>query len=134
MMDKLKRCADIPFAYAPYSFEMEPGRHDLLFGDELEEGMIVLVSDPNLRRDPLDKIRAEKPGYYGPTWDAVDEYNLIKTSCWCRVTKLQRMGRVISFIGLYADGTKKVRTYHQTIGWFVQLEKGNKNDLYSVQQ
>lgn len=125
-MDDIERCADIPFAYAPYDFEMTPGMHDLIFGDQIKEGQIVLISDRTFRVDPVRKIRSENKddipfGERAPIWTTHDEMLLNEATLWCRVTNLRQDYDLVIFVGLYADGTKAVRKYHKTYGWYIQL-------------
>jgi hypothetical protein len=80
---------------------------DLLFGDELVNGMVVLFAESYLREsvepDPL-------PG-------KLDSLRVV--SRWCTVTKIRHRGNTVSFIGEYEDGTKRARSYGTSWGWLV---------------
>lgn len=86
----------IPDEVCGDDYVMDPATVDLLpDGTYLREGMVVLS----------DWSR----------WDG-------KTNRWARVTHLRRPGHLVSFIAVYADGTKTKRSYASDYAWFVRLD------------
>ena len=90
-------------------YEMNPESEDLLAGDELENGLIVLIEDSMVREDAS---RAE--------FDAYAMKRLRENNQWCRVTSLRRHGDLVSFVGVYEDGVKRPRTFNQSYYWIVK--------------
>ena len=102
--------------FAPFDYVMNPETDDLIRGDKLREGMIVLLEGCRMRQDPKN---------FETTDSAYNRQKALETSRWCTVTDIQTRsgdGRVMSFIGLYADGTKFERTYNEFFCWFVKLD------------
>ena len=86
------------------AYKMNPKEDEILFGTELEEGMWVLLEFPNLR-SPHGK----------------DEDDQIRAQCFRQVTRLQRSGDQVVFIGRWVDGYAAVHKYHATYyGWIVK--------------
>lgn len=97
---------------------MDPETEDLLFADELQNGMMVLVESVHRHNDidPRDKSGCQ----------------LRKANRWCEVTKLRigtEMGsngilrnKTVSFIGRYSDGDLQVRTYGAETGFVVKKD------------
>lgn len=87
---------------------------DIVFGQDLRDGMFVLLED-DLMRQHLDSI--------GGDYDRAraDEMNR-----WCEVTRLRVIPRpecaspLVKFVGVYPDGTMRVRTYDASYGWIVK--------------
>ena len=98
--------------FAPIDYVMDPAMEDLIRGSELEEGMVVLVEDHLVRGDPEDlkMVSLHKSNVR----------RIFETSRWCMVTKLEQ-GNVMSFIGVYGDGTKIHRQYSDRYCWFVKF-------------
>lgn len=114
----------IPSEYVPVDFAMDPVTDDLIFGDELEVGMVVLVEDLVTRetRDPnkhYDGVSDEHMAYIRAKAD--------ETARWCRIVRLRKDGEIITFVGLYSDGTKRTRTYNQAYAWFVKKNTINNS-------
>jgi hypothetical protein len=82
---------------------------DVIFGDQLEEGMIVILT-PQLRSSDDAKFSDDQKIREG----------LLEKNRWCEVTNLRPMGSDIYFIGLYADAQKMVRYCGVNIGWVVK--------------
>jgi hypothetical protein len=103
--------SQIPSEYAPKDYLMDPTTDELVAGDELEDGMIVLFEDTVLRPDPQRGISSP--------YDAVA---LKERARWCKITRLRRLenSQVISFVGLYADGVKMSRTFNESWYWIVK--------------
>lgn len=109
---------NIPAAYVPKAYEMNPKTDDLISGFDLEDGMIVLIEGSIMREDPR---RAN--GTWPQESEVANDYAKIRareTARWCKVTKYLRMGPICSFIGLYADGTKISRQYNEFFYWIVK--------------
>jgi hypothetical protein len=98
--------------YAPLDYLMDPSTDDLIRGDELKEGMVVLIEDVVVRNDP-QKLGADGTSTY-------DTLRIYETARWCLVTKLH-LGQIISFVGVYGDGTKMSRSYNHSFFWFVKI-------------
>jgi hypothetical protein len=97
-------------------YSMDPETEDLIFGSQLQNGMVVLVEDPMLRGDPSKTH---------PT--PADERHVRQANRWAEVTERRRMGTRsgevhIRFIAVYADGTKAARVYLDTIAWLVKKD------------
>src|SRR5262249_40378719 len=71
-------------------YQMNPAEDYLAFGDELEDGMLVLREDISARN------RA---------WPSEDEF--LRGQRFCRVPRLRCTGDHIAFIGVYVDGQQK---------------------------
>lgn len=102
---------EIPAEMVDVSFSMNPVTDDLIRGDKLEEGMIVLLED-SMFRVPLKKPESE-----------LYDFEVVKRrqgQRWCRVTDLRNHHNLTSFVGLYADSTKEARTYNENYYWFVK--------------
>lgn len=79
----------------------------ILFGNELENGMRVLIEDKIFRG-----------------WESVPGESARIAECneWCEVTRLSRKNDIVRFVGIYDDGTMRVRTYANELGWIVKLD------------
>lgn len=116
---------DIPAEFVSVDWVMDPQTEDLIPGDQLQNGMIVLVSssvvgEPRVTRS-LDK--ATNP---------YEVHRAYRTNRWCRVTNLHRNGyadEIISFIGVYADGTKFDHQYNVEYNWYVKKDSIPENDI-----
>jgi hypothetical protein len=121
---------DIPVGTVPLSYIMDPETDDLLDGSELKNGMIVLIESVSMRENPEGTVRV-----FGMPTEALieipdevkamlkspySEVRIQETSRWCRVTRLKVYDNIDSFIGLYADGTKMSRQYHEHYYWLVK--------------
>lgn len=109
--------------FEPMDYVMNPETDDLIRGDKLREGMIVLLESVSMRRD------AEN--FADPKTRPYDRQRSLETSRWCTVTDMHTSsgdGRVMSFIGLYADGTKFERMYNESFCWFVKLDSIPKEE------
>lgn len=120
-----------------YAHVMDPSTEDLIYGIDLQEGMVVLVEKHNNFDKPSDLEREER---YDGEHDRLRK-SLNEEARWCTVTKLRQDRRwetteedygfsnksreiapLTRFIGVYEDGTKVTRTYDSTYGWFVKLD------------
>jgi len=103
--------------YAPLDYDMDPEFDDLIRGDELQDGMIVLIEE--MREDPSRLLHDEEHPYVLK--------RIRETARWCTVTKLRFVpypdaGQLVEFIGVYADGTKASRRYNESWFWFVKKD------------
>lgn len=109
--------------YTPMHYDMNPQTEDLISsGDKLENGMVVLL-ESSLVKESLSALG--RPGLGS-------EYalnRLKENNRWCEVTELQvtpRYGEtnspLISFVAVYADGTKRKRSYDASYAWFVKKD------------
>jgi hypothetical protein len=85
---------------------------DIVFGKNLRDGMIVLLEDTLLRAD-IDSIRSN-----------YDQARADEVNRWCEVTRLETIptgyGSLVSFVGVYPDGTQRVRRYSADYAWIVK--------------
>lgn len=91
--------------------------HELVTGDHLMEGMIVVVEDKMIRRNPNvlspeypDRARGFVPSEY-------DRASVEEQSRWALVTDLDKRGEIIKFTAIYSDGTMRSRSYNKSIKW-----------------
>lgn len=109
-------------------YVMDPEFEDLLPGGmDLKEGMVVLIGDSTHRMDIPHAIL--KGGWFLES--------ARKDNRWCTVTNLEvethheydrRTGElvrsfpVVTFIGVYGDGTKYKRSFDMNIPWLVKKD------------
>jgi len=105
----------IPKGFASKNFIMDPATDDMIYGSELEEGMIVLMGDSLIREDPAQFFQTPEEERSEYT-----ENRLRQSARWCRVTKLRYHGHIVQFIGVYEDGTKVSRSYANSYAWYVK--------------
>lgn len=107
----------IPADLVYRGFQMNPSTDDLIFGDELKVGMVVLFEDELLRTDPSREQGPNSDGY----WTA----HILEQSRWCKVEKIRAHSQndeIVQFVALYADGTKRKRTYNKSYAWYVKKD------------
>ena len=99
---------EIPADLVDRTFVMNPKTEDIVYGENLKDGMIVLFED-NIMSKSIEGLTDEDY-----SWMSV-----IETQRWCRITHLRRSpgSPILKFIGVYADGTKRVRTYNEDWAW-----------------
>jgi len=101
----------IPRGFVGRDYIMRPGFEDVVRGSKLKNGMVVLYEDPVFRRDPEERHEAS----------AMTLNHILMTSRWCEVTDFVQMRPdLISFVGLYADGTKISRTCNRSLYFYVK--------------
>lgn len=110
MTDTTPSSIVIPDGFAPRVYLLDPDTEDLIFGDQLTEGMVVLLEDSLLRHD-ADDIQSQAP---------ITRAKTLETARWCRVDAVRRNGHIVAFIGEYADGSKLRRSYANHYAWFVK--------------
>lgn len=106
-----KKLSSIPSAFVPLQYMNDPETEDLIFGDRLKSGMVVLLEDTLLRADP-DR--------YG-TSDTHDQIRIQETARWCRIVDIRYSGNMVTMICEYNDGSKRLRSYNISFAWFVKL-------------
>lgn len=108
---------DIQPEFVSKFYGMDPEVDDLLpDGTYLRNGMVVLVEDPLIR---ADEERA------GDRWERP---RLLECNRWCEVSCLTVIPRhgmgtsspLVSFVGVYPDGTKRKRQYDASYAWLVR--------------
>ena len=97
--------------FVPIDYMMDPATEDLFRGSDLQEGMVVLIEDHMVREDPSN---LNKEGMSPYSIRRIQE-----ASRWCMITELQ-LGNIMSFIGVYGDGTKMSRMYSDRYFWLVK--------------
>lgn len=100
----------IPAVSVPINYLNDPKTESIIFGDELVEGMVVVLEDILFRANP-------------DASDSTDPYEQRKihdTALWCKVTRLRRRYESITFVGEYADGSEVVRKYDTSHSWYVK--------------
>jgi hypothetical protein len=99
---------DVPEQFVDRGYEMDPALEDIWFGDELHTGMVVLLEDGLIREDR-------------PRDDSYARARFRETARWCKIERFRPVNDgIISFVAVYADGTKRVRTYNKSYAWFVK--------------
>ena len=117
-IDTVEEPVESPEGLVPLYYVMDPKTEDLVYGDELRDGDIVLI-ESGLVRFSIPK-----------NWAEVREHERVKTlenSRWCVITKLRRTpsygdhNSILNFIGVYDDGTKMSRSFSESYAWFRKL-------------
>lgn len=118
---------DIPVETVPIGYIMSPEIDDVIDGSDFIQGMIVLLEDPSMRQNPEPRVRPE--GMPEAVFALMDSpyaaRRILETSRWCKVTKIRVYDDIVGFIGLYGDGTKMARSYHQSHYWLVKKSSVN---------
>jgi hypothetical protein len=104
-------------------YTFDPKTEDMLYGEELKEGMVVLADQGNRSIDESSSSFAKE------------------RNRWCEVSKLRYDDNTKSFyfMGLYIDGQKVVRISEAYQGWLVKLdvieskEKNSKDSFTNYQ-
>lgn len=81
---------------------------EILYGHELQNGDRVLIEDSLNRYDPDSVVPAFKD-------------QAMITNRWCKVTRLEKKGSTVKFVGLYDNGDMVVREYSKSFAWIVKL-------------
>lgn len=105
----------IPVNFVPMDYQAHSDTEKIVRGRDLEEGDVILVADSVFRENP------NRPDAYN------NEYirdRLYTKSRWCRVTQLEKktayQQSLISYIGVYADGSISSHTYNESIYFIVK--------------
>lgn len=98
-------------SYIPKYYVMDPNTEDVLMGDQIEEGMVVVIEDPEARTDVSRELTAYA------------EHNANKNNRFCTVTKISCVDGInIRFIGVYSGGVKIARHTSSEVSWIVKLQ------------
>jgi hypothetical protein len=111
--------------FVPKSYRMDPETEDVLYGEKLRDGMIVLYADDN-RRESIPHIQK-----YG-TDDGLA--NALLYNRWVTVSDLGKFDENLTFIGVYSDGTKKQHTFHPKKAWYVKLDSIPEEDPLAAEE
>lgn len=109
-------------AFVAKFYEMDPDVDDLLpDGTHLRNGMVVLIEESLVR---ADETRCD---------DRWERPRLLEANRWCEVSYLtvtpryddsgfhcREISPLISFVGVYPDGTKRKRQYDASYAWLVR--------------
>ncbi len=123
--------SEIPGGFFGADFLSNPHAEELIRGEDLRNGMVVLTAEPLLRGD------IEASGFLG------DHYRqtALEGGRWCRVSDLRTKpryesvaapggfmtnervlaGMVVDFFAEYSDGSKRHRKLSTDHAWYVQL-------------
>lgn len=105
-------------------YEMNPEIEDLVLSSNLQNNMIVLIEDPDLRQD-ISEIRYEsRPHVNGPQQN-INPDVLVRARMmnrWSKVTELVVTDKYIVFIAIYEDDARRVRVNDLTTGWIVKKD------------
>lgn len=113
----------------PKYYTMDPMTEDIVLGTELlANGMRVLINDSSKRytfEDVNTCVESSKEMF---------EERLLTMSRWCTVSKLQvhTDNASVRFVGIYEDGTKRVRTYHRQEPWLVKID--SMSDVFNEEK
>lgn len=100
----------------PVDYLYDPMHEDIRYGDELSEGMVVLLADDE-GREAIDKMLLDS-SILGR--DA--RLKAITNNRWCRVYNIRLLDDGIVFLGLYSDGRKIARASTNLMTWVVRLD------------
>lgn len=104
---------EIPSELVPQFYEMDPETEDLLFdGTLLQPGMVVLIEAPELRM-PLEFADAAP---LAPEQMDVAKLN----NRWTKIVIAEIHSGDVSFIGEFADGTRRKRSTPVRYAWLVK--------------
>lgn len=100
--------------FVPKYYVMDPETEEIVFdGTCLENGMVVLIANPN------ERARPETDWSRDWSLDRLNECNR-----WCKVSKVTVFPEinVVHFIGTYEDGTQRKRKYSIDESWIVKKD------------
>lgn len=92
-------------------YRMNPAEEDIIPGRDLRNGMTVLIEDQMAREHVREGLLRED----------YTRSRALKANRWCLVTKLQRRGDILSFVGVYDEGEQISRQYNDAYHWIVKL-------------
>lgn len=90
-------------------YNMDHTTEDILRGEHLKDGMVVLIEEPTYREDLGRNL-------YTHQVHAARAMNR-----WCTVTRLKIDESQVWFVGIYGDGSKMSRSNSINAGWLVKL-------------
>ena len=102
--------------FRPFDVETE----EMLYGEELENGMVVLIET----RCRIDNVLSESEVELTP----MGKHDVLTLNRWCRISKIRKPDEntpdrnrgAISFMGVYADDTQEIRHSGIHTGWVVK--------------
>jgi hypothetical protein len=109
----------VPSDYVPLTFAPILGHHQLITGDLLVEGLIVVIEDSTVRGNPNDLSPENPERARGFVPSEYDRARLEENARWAIVTNPQRDGSIITFDAIYSDGTIRTRRYNKSYRWVV---------------
>lgn len=89
----------------PQNYQYDPETEDLIYGDQLREGMVVLA-DVHGRADENDPWKTRE---------------LLVKNRWCEVTN-KRSDDCVYFLGLYDNSVKALRTSARSQSWIIKKD------------
>lgn len=101
----------------PKYYKMNPETDDLVFGERLLDGMVILAESFIDRVDLADQAAIEHGDSPRSTMQ------MLKHNRWCRVTDLEYLGGGnLKFIGVYEDFTKFSHVISTEKAWIVRKD------------
>lgn len=95
----------------PQYYRMDPETEDMLTGDEILDGMVVLIGDSSCRAEVNQYSKGERFAEF-----------LLERNRWCTVTKRVYRESFISFIGVYEGGEMFQRVFGVGKAWLVKKD------------
>lgn len=90
-------------------YQMNPDEDELFLGSSrLENGMKVLCEKDSERMRPEEPLT---------DWQLAQA---LERNRWCVISDLQNISGKIRFVGVYEDGTKRIRAYQAEESWYVK--------------
>lgn len=109
----------------PKNYKMDPETEDLIYADDLENGMRVLVAEGRLREDVAHDVNNSL---------------ILVRNRWCTVKRFRAEETGMYFIGVHDDGDMCIRQAAPTQGWLVKKdsipvhdEETDESDFVRVQ-
>jgi len=117
----------IPSDYVPHTFAPILGTHLLVSGDQLANGMVVVLEDVTQRANPNDISPENERRKEGFVPSEYDRRRVEETARWALVTDVKTKhnrpdSRIVKFTAIYSDGTMRDRTYNVDYKWAVLTE------------
>lgn len=110
----------IPSDFVPLGFAPILGTHELLTGDKLVNGMMVVVDFMRGNPTTISPENPDRKDGYIP--NEYDRARIMETARWALVTDLEIHGEIVKFTAIYSDGTMRDRSYNKSIKWAVLKE------------
>lgn len=91
----------------------------LAYGDDLTDGMVVLIAEPGRRAQPEPPFSGRNPALVEVARKRT-EHDVAVLNRWCQVTRLRSASG--AFVGRYADGSEHPRQFHRHVMWLVRRD------------
>lgn len=109
----------IPEGHVTKNFKMDPATDTVIWGDEVVEGMVILIEDHMSREDEtrIENAEEHELKYIRPRYD--------QNNRWCRVVSVRVINQnqeLLGFLGEYSDGQIAARTFNKSYAWIVKIE------------